>query len=437
MKTRNTGFRGGPLAIVFITLAIVSDATAAEETWVEDLGLDVHGFLDVRGGRRVQSDPYERDASLMEGRLQLDVGRMGDWATFQLRADLLYDDIAQDHDIDIEEGIGWLDLREANVLFTPLDFMDVKVGRQILTWGTGDLLFVNDLFPKDWQSFFAGRDVEYLKAPSDALFASVFSDFVNLDVAYMPRFDADRYISGERFSYWNPLLGRRVGTDAVAVVERPDAWFRDDEVAARASRNVAGYDVAVYAYVGYWKSPVGLDLTTTNATFPELAVYGASIQGSLGQGVVSAEAGYYDSGDDHDGNLPTVPNSEVRLLVGYERELARNITGGVQYYVELMQDHGAYLATLPEGFAARDEDRHVVTLRLTRLALNQDLTLSLFAYYSPSDKDGYLRPSAAYKVNDQWTLSAGGSVFVGSDPHTFFGQFEENTNIYGGVRYSF
>ncbi len=437
MKTHNSEFWGGLLWIAFVALSVVSAAPAEEEAWLEDLGLETHGFLDVRGGRRVQSDPHERDTSLLESRLQLDVERMGDWATLQLRADLLYDDIVEDHDIDLEEGKGWLDLREANVLFTPLDFLDVKVGRQILTWGTGDLLFVNDLFPKDWQSFFAGRDVEYLKAPSDALFASVFSDYVNLDVAYIPCFDADRYISGERFSYWNPLLGRQAGRDAVAAVDVPDGWFRDDELAARASRNMAGYDVAVYAYVGRWKSPVGMDMATTNATFPELAVYGASIQGGLGQGVVSAEAGYYDSSDDRDGNLPTVPNSEVRLLVGYERELARNFTGGVQYYVELMQDHGTYLATLPEGFAARDEDRHVVTLRLTKLALNQDLTLSLFAYYSPSDKDAYLRPSAAYKVNDQWTVSAGGNVFVGDDPHTFFGQFEENTNIYGGVRYSF
>jgi len=322
-------------------------------------------------------------------------------------------------------------------LFTPLDIVDVKIGRQILTWGTGDLLFINDLFPKDWQSFFAGRDAEYLKAPSDALFVSVFPDLVNLDIAYVPRFDADRYVSGERISYWNAPLGRRAGRDAVAAVDRPEDLFGDDEVAARVSRNVAGYDVALYAYVGHWKSPVGMDMLTTNATFPALAVYGASVQGGLGQGVISVEAGYYDSSEDRNGDLPTVPNSEVRLLVGYERELGRDFTGGVQYYVELMQDHDAYLASLPEGFAAGDEDRYVVTLRLTKLALNQDLTLSLFAYYSPSDNDAYVRPSVTYRINDQWTATAGGNVFAGSDGHTFFGQFEKNSNIYGGARYSF
>ena len=34
---------------------------------------------------------------------------------------------------------------------------DVKIGQQVLTWGTGDYVFLNDLFPKDYPSFFAGR----------------------------------------------------------------------------------------------------------------------------------------------------------------------------------------------------------------------------------------------------------------------------------------
>ena len=52
---------------------------------------------------------------------------------------------------------------------------DVSIGRQVQTWGTGDLLFLNDLFPKDFQSFFSGRDDEYLKAPGNAIRITHFS----------------------------------------------------------------------------------------------------------------------------------------------------------------------------------------------------------------------------------------------------------------------
>ena len=85
----------------------------------------------------------------------------------------------------------------------------------------------------------------------------------------------------------------------------------------------------------------------------------------------------------------------------------------------------------------RDENRHLFTLRLTRLLMDQNLTLSLFTFYSPSDNDTYLRPKANYKATDHWTLEAGGNIFLGEKVDTFFGQFERNSNLYAGVRYSF
>ena len=102
-----------------------------------------------------------------------------------------------------------------------------------------------------------------------------------------------------------------------------------------------------------------------------------------------------------------------------------------------MLDYDEYLGTLPEGVPARDEDRHILTLRLTKLAMQQNLEVSLFAYWSPSDRDAYLRPVVGYKMTDGILLTMGGNVFWGKDEHTFFSQFENNSNIYGGVRYSF
>ena len=164
----------------------------------------LNGYIDGRYGTRLQDDPYQQQTSLAETRLQLGLNRMGDATTLQIRADFYYDNVIDQGRIDLEDGTGWIDLREANLLFSPHDIVDVKIGRQILTWGTGDLLFINDMFPKDWQSFFIGRDVEYLKAPSDAIMISMFPELVNIDFVYVPKFDPDRYIRGERISYWNP-----------------------------------------------------------------------------------------------------------------------------------------------------------------------------------------------------------------------------------------
>ncbi len=396
---------------------------------------ELHGFVDARYGLRTQNDPNSDQEMLSELRAQL----KGTWShnlfTATVRSDFLYDSVADRHDrIDLETGKGPVDLRELNVLFTPIDSMDVKVGRQILTWGTGDLLFVNDLFPKDWQSFLSGRDPEYIKAPSDALFISLFPSFANIDIAYTPRFDADRFINGERFSYWGgtDLSGADLQTD------KPDEWLEDDEIALRVSRNFQGWESALYGYHGSWKTPRGLDPVSGRNTFPKLSVYGASLRGALAGGIANLELGYYDSREDRSGTDPFIPNSQVRLLAGYEHEIITNLTGSVQYYLEHRLDHDKYRAAFPGAPGTEaDENRHVLTLRLTQMLMNQNLTLGLFAYWSPSDHDGYLRPSAAYKLSDNWLLEARGNLFFGSDNHTFFGQLEDNSNLALAVRYSF
>lgn len=400
------------------------------------LDTELHGFVDTRGGTRTQNDPNEKGRSLSEARIQLDSLTYFDAATFQARADFVFDDLAKDRGkVDLESGDGFIDLREFNLQFTPIDIMDVKLGRQILTWGTGDLLFINDLFPKDWNSFMLGRDVEYLKAPSDALFASLFPSIGTFDIAYMPRMDADRYIDGQRISYWNGM--GVVGQNALIDANRQDRWFRDHELAVRFYRPILGYDLALYAYHGYWKSPMGMTAPAGNAFFPHLNAYGASVQGTLGEALINAEAGYYDSRQDRSGSNPLIPNSEARFLLGYERELAKNLTGGLQYYTEWMMDYDAYTASFPTPSSARDELRHVVTVRLTKMMMNQNLILGLFAFYSPSDQDAYLRPNVTYKLSDHWKLTANANVFLGEENHTFFGQLEDNSNLNLSLRYSF
>ncbi|MBN2376756.1 MAG: hypothetical protein JXD22_10155 [Sedimentisphaerales bacterium] len=395
------------------------------ESFVSDV--EVHGFLEGRGGFRLLEDKYEKDMSVMETRLQLDLSAFPEWGNLKFKGDTLGDFVTGDTHFDI---------REANFACSPLEFVDAKIGRQVLTWGTGDLLFINDLFPKDWQSFLIGRDSEYLKAPSDAAKLSFFSDWANLDFVYTPRFDHDRFINGERISFFNDGLGRISGEDAVVHTDKPNRWFGDDELAMRIYRNIENYELALYGYRGYWKSPGGMNLRG-QAIFPDLNVYGGSIRGALGKGIGNFEVGYYESDDDQNGSDPMVKNSELRFLTGYTQELAKELTGSIQYYVEQMTDYDNYRDSLPAGAKSRDRSRHLITVRLTQLLLNQNLRVGIFGYFSPTDQDSYLRPNVHYKISDDLAVEAGANVFLGEYNHTFFGQFHDNTNIYTSVRYNF
>ncbi len=400
---------------------------------LDQLPFELSGYLEARGGLFTQKNRHiRRDASIGEVRLQLEASKyIGDSFRLYYKGDSVYDAVLDETE--------W-ETREGNISFTPpapLNNADVKIGRQILTWGTGDLLFINDLFPKNWVSFFIGRDSEYLKSPSDALKTSLFFDIANIDFVYVPRFNPDVYIDGERISYWNNLGGTLAGQDSRMHDVRKDTWFNDDEFHLRLYRTLGSYEAAIYGYWGYWKSPGGMDLVQGEAIFPRLNVYGASIRGPLLSGIGTIETGYYESRDDMGGHEKWIKNSEFRLLAGYEREIGYKFTAAVQYYLEHMINYNDYRRSGPQGIEKRDENRHLFTLRLTKLLMMEDLQLSLFTYFSPSDHDIYIRPNVLYKFNDNLQGEVGGNVFAGEDRHSFFGQFSPNTNVYMGIRYNF
>ncbi len=414
-------------------------ATSAAAKGSSSPPLEWRAIVDLRAGSRLPDDALERRMSMAEARVQLDLSKAWrPWsAVAQLTVDAVGDALAESQKLRLESGAGAVDLRTATLTVSPTRWLDVRVGRQTLTWGTGDLVFLNDLFPKDWTSFLIGRHDEYLKAPSDAVKVAAYSDAAGLDVVYTPRFDPDRLPLRDRLSSWDPMQGRLAGQDDPLTLELPDRWFQDGEVAARLFRNVGSWELAGYGYRGFWKSPATVNPESGAAGFPKLSVVGASLRGPAAGGLVQLEMAFYDSSEDRDGKDPLTRNSEVRGLVGHERQLTQKLSLGAQYYVEAMLHHGSYLGSLPEGMPAADQVRHVLTARLTYLALRQRLMLSVFVFTSPSDRDTFGRASMTYALDDRFTLLAGANLLAGRDDHTMFGQFERNTNAYLGLRFAY
>lgn len=405
-------------------------AEAWEADWGEDSWGDeatasrLHGFYELGVGGRLQDDPaLGEDSTLADARMRLEWAGDGGRLHYSLKGDLLADAV--------EEGVE-LELREALVAFSPTANLDLQAGQQVLTWGTGDMLFLNDLFPKDWKSFFAGRDEAYLKAAAASVKLSYYAPGAGLDLVWTPLFTPDRYIDGERFSYFSALTGGNLSAELDA--QEPDDFPQDGELAARLFGQVGSTEWALYAYRGFWKQPLGVD-SSGELAFPRLQVYGASLRGSLAGGIANTEMAWY-LGEDGDGDDPGVPNDQLRFLVGYEHEIVPHLTGAVQFYVEWIRDMEALLEADTSGYPP-DEFRQVITLRLTSSLMRDNLILSWFNYWSPTDQDYYLRPAVSYRVDDHWTLSGGANLFAGDEPNTFFGQFEEASNLWFRLRYGF
>jgi hypothetical protein len=399
---------------------------------------ELHGFMEATGGVRVQDvgpPPASwgnpgvlppvwsrgQDYTLREARLQLKSDFYGSAAEAHFVADILVDQV-------VSNGTSII-LREGWTKFNAFgDHMEVRVGRQPTTWGTGDLLFINDLFPKDYVSFFIGREAQYLKSPSDVVRLGWFGLPLDVDLVYTPIFAPNILPNGERLVFWTPFY---------APVQDPEQMLENGETALRLSRAIGRVNLSFYGYWGFWKNPYGFSPADTSVAgsmpyfyYPSLNVYGASARGGLLGGVGWIEGGWYDSADDRDGVNPTIPNSEMRAMAGYERQWWSDFTGGLQFYWEGVQNYHS-------REYVKDENYTLLTLRLMQMLRYQTVKLSAFTFYSPSDEDAYIRLAAGYDYTDEVNLTLGANLFQGNDERTLFGMNEDNSNVFLRVRYSF
>jgi len=415
------------------SLAFAQD-DAADDDWGEEWGdeeksgLQWTGFIEGALGSRWDTDPQTGSkGTLREFRARVETDWANDVLAIGFKGDALYDDIVEEFDIEI---------RDLTLTFSPGSNLDVKLGRQVLTWGTGDLLFLNDLFAKDWVSFFSGRDTEYLKAPSNSARFNLYTNLVNIDFAWTPVFESDNYLTGERFSFFSPLAGGKVAPNPPLSADEPSQKFSNGEFALRLFKTLNGTEYALYGYRGFFKQPLGLN-NQQMPEFPPMTSVGASLRRTQWSGLFNAEVSYYFSRDDRSGTDPLVPNDQFRLLLGFEREADTNFNIGVQYFLEWTQDHDELIENSPTPQFEPDEYRHLFTTRLTYRALRDKLIWSLFAFYSPSDQDYYLRPKLTWRYSDQWLYEGGLSLFGGTDEHTFFGQLDDNSNAYLRIRFNY
>ena len=405
---------------VAVAVLLIAPASRAEE------GLSLDGFLQSHVAARTGSiacsagTECNYPAAELRGQIKAEGSHASGKAAFAARFDLVRD-IALD-----ETRLG------ARELYGDLisEKLTARAGRQIVTWGVGDLLFINDTFPKDWSAFFTGQPMQYLKLGSDAAKLNYYADAVNLEIL-VAGFRPDSLPDNRRFVFADPLppgMPRRT-------VE-PGNSAGELEASGKLSGYAGNWELAGYVSRTHYRSPaMRVGATEIVGAYPRLNAYGASLTGPLGKGVLSLEGGYYDSPEDRNGRDPSVENSQFRSLVGYSQQLWEDATLSGQLYGEWMRDYAAYRATLPAGFPAKDRVREVATLHFTQMFAHQAVTFNFFAFWGLSEKDRYFIPSLRYAFNDNLWAEIGANIFAGSR-NGVFGSMQNNRNAYLTVRYA-
>ncbi len=390
--------------------------------------LKIHGFFQGNYSANLDGSNLDGgDFKWAEEKLQLKVSADIKSFYFFLKGELSYDHISEEPESELREG--YLDYLSEN--------WDLRLGRQIITWGLGDLIFINDVFPKDYESFFSGRPMEYLKIGSDAVKIGIYPDIISAELVIIPFFEPNNFPRKNRFRMFNPMPSVTNRSK-----EEPSTNFENTEIALRLYRDIAGFDASLYFYRGFFRQqsmlPDSLSAPTMLTLFhPELSVYGASIQGRVLDGIISIGAGFYDSREDRNGKDPMIPNQSSRYLLGYQKQLWEDFTVGFQYYTLYMHDYGNYKENIPSGFPAEKKLQDLFTIRLTQLFMHQTLKISFFSFWSSSDGDYMLIPEIKYNFTDHVWAALGANIFGGGEEWNQFGSLDKDDNFYVQIRYEF
>ncbi len=416
-------------------------------TYAQDIS--INGFL--QGNYSLNTsypNPDGEDFKWAEERLQLKLEADKEPLRLFLKTDAFYDHIDEEADLELREG--YIDFTSTN--------WDLRIGRQVITWGVGDLLFINDIFPKDYVAFFSGRPMEYLKKGIDGVKIGIYPSFASVELVIIPFFESDEYplyphtadiypsrVHKGRFWVYDPKPAVKTPRNHII----PASKMENTELALRVYRDILNFDASLYFYRGFYRRPFFLPdklfdeggPTKLDYYHPELSVYGASLQGRALNGVLSIEGAFYDFRQDRDGTQPQVPNSSTRFLIGYQRQMWQDFTIGLQYYMSYMHKYDVHLTNINLRAPSCPPEKRIqdiFTIRLTHLFLHQTLRVSAFLFWSLPYEDYMFIPEIKYNFSDHVWAAIGANIFKkGNVAGAPFGSLDRNDNLYLQIRYEF
>lgn len=404
-------------AAVFVAGAVLLSVQAAAIA-----AADVSGFVQLRAAHRVKPLPDCRlngcDSMVEEGLAELLLERSwGPGWSLSLRPQAHREVISDD---------AALALREGTIAWQPGASVDVKIGRQIITWGVSDYLFANDLFPRNYDAFFTGGSFDRMKEPVDAMHLS-WRGHADLELV-LSRSKLDRMPSPSRFAATGGA------SSAVASGAAPGSGL---DAAVKAATKWGNWDLALYAArlrsreLRYY-----LDTVTLRSDIPRVAHLGVSATGNAASGVAWLEAALRQVKDGPEAVADRqFLGSSGKLILGYSRDIADGVTASAQVQLESPLSRGRYLRSLASGVRPVATFNSILHLRITARGMNQTLG-SGAQLFMGAEGDSHFNPFMNWSPVDGWTLETGANLFSGRSD-TRFGTLKRDSNVYLAMRRSY
>ena len=326
------------------------------------------------------------------------------------------------------------DIEEAYFDFTIAD-LDLRVGRQIISWGTGGIYNpVNNINPTDFTDLFDSRTIGVNAVNADWY----AGDFV-LEAVFVPTFTPSRLPPNDsRFSL---VPAGFPGTVNPRVL--PDNDIEHSQFGLQLSGSKGTWDFGANFYYGMNDFPaivLEADLSATPVYVREkvLGFYVEKVQGSW---ILRAEGARFFSDT-------TYLDSFFQYKLGFEKkckflDTSKNFTTEIYYIGERVTDEAEYAPDLDlsalqaaDGsgsfdFADFQLDR-VLSDSIVgsfKLDCTDYLKLELGFAYRFDTQDFYMQPELEWEPSDNTVATFGFQVFEGPSD-TFFGRYKHDDRFF-------
>ncbi|MDR2140247.1 MAG: hypothetical protein LBR11_00365 [Deltaproteobacteria bacterium] len=312
--------------------------------------------------------------------------------------------------------------------------LDFWLGRKTHHWGTSDgynpLDLINPLDPRD--PIASGRLLN--RVPQWQIGALVTLGWFNLEAIALPRTGV--MVPPEPGSPWVPgsyrelRQARAQGWLALERRPVPARWLKDGEYGLRLSTVLAGWDLSLMAYRGYWDEPLfrmslGPSGFQAVGDYARFRAYGLAWAKGLGAGTFRGE-------------VAVKPDCPIQSPRDWERARLTQVALGWDRDFE-----GRFYLNL-QGFA-EFQTQTAFTPREDRQGLTYEARAqwALAAWAAGARGQAYLTGEGAlteifleWSYNDHWKFSGGTLIFSGSKEGAL-GQYGANDCLYLTARFSF
>ena len=380
--------------------------------------------------------PFDRLGSRVQLRL---TGSLGEQAAFYSALDFNYDAVHTSgaYDADRADGLSIYPVETYVDLF--FKYLDLRLGQQFIFWGKADWVNPTDNI-NPWDYVNISAEIEDYRLPVTAAKANIYSDWVNLELVWLPRFQA------HRIPLHLPQTMAGIPVEQLPV-KMPENRLDNSQFGVKADFNSFNVDYSLSYFSGYDKNPtirMAFDPVqgqfTRTIEYDRYQVFGADFITTFNQWAVKGEGAYYLT-KDTDGRDIFLQNPHIKYVLGVDYLPTTDLTLNLQYIEDILlqfdetyeeqtrRQLGMPLSTMPQQHTRSLSGR-------VQYQLSDFTSLQLISVYNLKDDDYFVLPILNYGFADGINIYAGATVFGGPEQSTF-GRSKDYSRAFMEVKYSF